>query len=391
MKTEFMVELLTITLISRPLLTLFHELGHAIPIIWMTRDRVTIYLGSYGDTNKSFRFGLGKLEIWVQYNPFKWRGGLCVPHAKDISINKRIIYTLTGPLASLIIALVSCCMAFLFDLSDFLSLLFLILLVLSAFDFLRNIIPNNRFIVLHDGKIAYNDGASLERLFRHRKFPKEYFEAVTLYNNKQYAEAVSLFDSLLMSGLQDQDTYRWAIYCHLLLKDYFKAKIHFAEFKAKFQMNSEDYTNLGLIYSHYENHQKAMKSYAKSLKLNPLNSYSLNNKGYTLNVLERYEEAITFFDRAVEINESFAYSYNNRGLSKIKLGRIEEGLRDLSHSYKLDPDNSYYFRNLGIYHQGCGEYEKALQLFQKSKSLDNHTHNIDLLITEAKEYLGCKS
>lgn len=385
MKTQLMAELLTILLISRPLLTVFHELGHAIPAILMTRERATVFLGSYGDTDKCFRLAIGKLEIWVKYNLFKWKGGLCVPHASNISINKKIIYTLTGPLASLSIAAISCYMALIFKLTYFLSFLFLTFLLISIFDFLKNIIPSSRSIVLHDGRIGINDGTSLVRLFRHKRFPKQYFDAIALYNNKQYFEAASLFDSLLSNGLQDQDTYRWAIYCHLLLKDYFKAKIYFAEFKKQFKLNSEDYSNLGLIYSYYENHEKAMKFYAKSLRLNPMNSYSLNNKGYTLNILEKYEEAIVFFDRALEIDRSFAYSYNNRALSKIKLGRVEEGLSDLNLSFELDPYNSYYFRNMGIYYQDRGEYKKALELFLKSRLLDSHTHNIDLLISEVKE------
>lgn len=391
MKTQLMAELLAIFLISRPFLTVFHELGHAIPVILMTGERATIFLGSYGDTDKSFRLAIGKLEIWIKYNLFKWRGGLCVPHASNISINKKIIYTLTGPLASLFIALISCYIAFTFRLKDFLSLLFLIFLLLSIFDFLKNIIPSNQSITLHDGKIGHNDGTSLVRLFRHKKYPKQYFDAIDLYNNKQYTEAATVFDTILSNGLKDQDTYRWAIYCHLLIKNYRKAKSYFDEFRKRFQMNSEDYSNLGLIYTHYENHEKAMKLYGISLKLNPMNSYSLNNKGYTLNILEKYEEAITFFDKALEIDKSFAYSYNNRGFSKIKLGRMEEGLHDLNQSYELDPYNPYYFRNLGIYYQERGDYQKALELFLESKSLDNYTYNIDALIIETRKYVNQKA
>lgn len=84
---------------------------------------------------------------------------------------QKIIYTLTGPLASLFIALISCYIAFTFRLKDFLSFLFLIFLLLSIFDFLKNIIPSNQSITLHDGKIGHNDGTSLVRLFRHKSIP----------------------------------------------------------------------------------------------------------------------------------------------------------------------------------------------------------------------------
>jgi hypothetical protein len=63
--------------ITRPFTVLFHELGYAIPIILMTREDATIYVGSYGDKRHSINLCLGSLNIWIRYNPFGWRGGLC--------------------------------------------------------------------------------------------------------------------------------------------------------------------------------------------------------------------------------------------------------------------------------------------------------------------------
>src|SRR5579859_2563186 len=91
-------------LITRPFTVLFHELGHAIPAILLSKEKVTIYVGSYGDPAKSFRVNIGLLEVWFRYNPFKWRSGLTIPSAKGISLDKKIIYTLMGPVASFAIA-----------------------------------------------------------------------------------------------------------------------------------------------------------------------------------------------------------------------------------------------------------------------------------------------
>jgi hypothetical protein len=35
--------------------TLLHELGHAIPMLLLTKQTVTIYIGSYADKRNSFR------------------------------------------------------------------------------------------------------------------------------------------------------------------------------------------------------------------------------------------------------------------------------------------------------------------------------------------------
>ena len=66
--------LFLLVVITRPFTVLFHELGHAIPAMLMTKQGATVYVGSYGDKKQSFQLALGGLEIWFRYNPFKWRG-----------------------------------------------------------------------------------------------------------------------------------------------------------------------------------------------------------------------------------------------------------------------------------------------------------------------------
>ncbi|MBK8341854.1 MAG: M50 family metallopeptidase [Bacteroidetes bacterium] len=39
--------------ITRTFTVLFHELGHAIPAILMSKKAVTIYIGSYGDPKRA--------------------------------------------------------------------------------------------------------------------------------------------------------------------------------------------------------------------------------------------------------------------------------------------------------------------------------------------------
>jgi hypothetical protein len=75
---------LGLVLITRPVTVLLHELGHAIPAILLTRQKVTIYIGSHGDPKKSLKFKLGLLEGYFRYNPFDWNRGLCVPSARSI-------------------------------------------------------------------------------------------------------------------------------------------------------------------------------------------------------------------------------------------------------------------------------------------------------------------
>jgi tetratricopeptide (TPR) repeat protein len=378
------ITLILLVSITRPFTVLFHELGHAIPAILLTKEKVVIYIGSYGDPVKSLKINIGLLEIWFRYNPFSWRLGLCVPKAKAISINRQIIYTLTGPFASFLIASIACYFTFSYDLHGAIKLILIIFLASSIFDLVINLIPQEIPIKLYDGTLTYNDGYSLKRLFHLRRLPKEYRQATDLYNQQKYKEAASIFKIMLTNGLKDEIIYQLAISSYLQIKNFKEAKEVTDNFISLGKMTSDDFSSAGLVYSRLGLHEKALEFYDKSLQENPDNKYSLNNKGYTLNLMSRYEEAIPFFDKAIEIETTFAYSYNNRGLSKIKMGKTEEGLADIKHSFELDKDNSYGFMNLGIYHFDKGEYYEALMLFKKAKELDDSTYLIDDLIAKAE-------
>jgi tetratricopeptide (TPR) repeat protein len=370
---------------TRLFTVLVHELGHAIPAILLTRQRVSIYIGSYGDPEKSLNFTVGLLEVWLKYSPLSWRLGVCVPDAKEISINRQIIYTLTGPLASGVVAAAVCYSYFAYDLYrfKFMFVIFLCFLISLIYDLFLNLIPRETPIKLYDGRFTHNDGYLLKQLFHYKRFPKEYERAAELYKQHRFAEAAEAFHEMLKRGIKDENIYRVAISSFMQAKDFKQAKAISDEFLMQGNANSNDFVNAGLFHSYLKEHDQAMEMYDKSLALDPDNKYALNNKGFTFNDLNKFEEAIPIFNKALEIDPAFAHSYSNRGLAKIKTGKTEEGLDDINHSLKLDENNSYGYRNLGIYHLDKGEYSKALDLFRKAKELDSNTHMIDELIHQS--------
>jgi tetratricopeptide (TPR) repeat protein len=379
MKGPFIFASFFFFIISRSIIVILHELGHAIPALLFTKQKVTVYIGSYGDPKKSIHFKIGLLEFWCSYKIFSWESGLCRLSSNAPSLNKQIIYVLLGPLFPLFFASIYLYFSIINEFDDYYVYFGLIFFVLSLLD-LKNLIPDKKPIELYDGNLTYNDGYTLSRLFRHKKNLKQYTEAVDLYNDKEYKKAIPFFDLILKRKVRNEDVYRLNIFANIQIRDFERAKILFDEYKKDFTLASDDYSNGGLIYSELNLHEKALELYDKSLSINGNNVYSLNNKGYTLNLLDRYSEAIPYFDKAIESNELFAYAYNNRGLSKFKTGNVSEGLKDIDKSIEIDKDNSYSYRNLGIYHFDIGEIEKARELFLKSKELDRNTHMIDELI-----------
>jgi hypothetical protein len=79
-----------------------HELGHAIPALLLTREEVTIYIGSLGDPGKSFHVSRGRLEIYCTRNPLLWYKGCCYSYTYDLSLNHQLLIVAGGPVASIV-------------------------------------------------------------------------------------------------------------------------------------------------------------------------------------------------------------------------------------------------------------------------------------------------
>ena len=165
--------LLLLVIITRPFTVLFHELGHAIPAMLMTKQGATVYIGSYGDKKQSFKITIGGLEIWFRYNPIKWRGGLCIPKAEDISLNKRAIYVLCGPLFSLFIAAIIFYLTLSYDLHGSIKLICAFALGSTILDLFTNLIPHK--IKVADGSTLFFDGYLLFNLQKLKQFPDNYW------------------------------------------------------------------------------------------------------------------------------------------------------------------------------------------------------------------------
>ncbi|SUY46506.1 Zn-dependent proteases [Clostridium putrefaciens] len=84
--------------------SIIHELGHAIPALVLTKDRVKITLGRLGEDNKEFKIiRIGRLSIVISsLNPFI---GWTSWNESQLTENKKIIISAGGPVASLVILL----------------------------------------------------------------------------------------------------------------------------------------------------------------------------------------------------------------------------------------------------------------------------------------------
>lgn len=381
------ITVVLLLVLTRPLSLLFHELGHGILALLLTKEKVTIYLGSYGDTKKSLNFRLGRLEFFFKFNPLMWNAGLCVPHSKNISINRWILIVAFGPLTSLVLAVLCSYIVFGTDINGGIGLVCILFLGISSIDFFLNIIPKGTPTQLYNGSFVFNDGQQLVMLFRYKYLPSQYRAGAEYFNNGAYEEAAQYFQKIAGNGLKNDLVYRLGIATYLQLKDFNAAiAIHY-DFERHCKLNADDYLHAGYLKLKLESFHEGILDLQKSLSMNPKNKYSLNNKGYAHLILEQYDEALADFDKAIQFDPKFAYAFNNRGFAKMKLGKPEEGLKDIAFSLELDEMNAYSHRNLGIYHFEKNDFVKALECFEKTFELDAETELIEEYLIKTREKL----
>lgn len=365
-----------------PISVLFHELGHAIAVILLTRKKVFIYIGSFGDPDKSLNVKLGLFDFWVTHNPLLWKRGLCVPSAKGISINRRIIFTVCGPLASLVLGILACYFIFQEKGRELIILFLTALSATTIISFLNSIIPDIKPKQLHNGKAVYNDGGQIKRLLRLKKFPSEYLKAVALHDKKEFEAASVLFDDAIKK-MEHEDIFRFAFGSNIMAKKYSRASEIYEKLKLAAKLTSDDYCNHGMLKGYQNLKEESLQSFHQSLALNPNNYFSLNNRGYFLNTWQQYNDALADLDKAILLKPGLYYAYCNRGFSKIKSGAEDDGLADIYHSLTIEPNNSYAYYNFGFYYVDKGNKAEALRCCAKAKELDKNTHLLDDLVERA--------
>jgi tetratricopeptide (TPR) repeat protein len=366
-------------IIARFITVLLHELGHAIPALIFNKEKVTVFLGSYGVTKTSKHLPLGKrLSFYFKLNPFTWRTGMVIHSPENVSVRKNFIILFMGTCFPIFIAIVALWVVLVLNMNGFLKLFTLIFLLSALFD-LRNLYSNNEPILLVNGLRTYNDGYQISKSLAYRKNFKIIAPAYKLYESERYAEAIKLFRKLNPVFI-DNDVFVVVLAAYLHCKDFNGGK-EFYQMMLKIDnrpsADSNIFCNIALTESLSGNHYVAMEFYNKSIELDGKNTNSISNRGYTRSLLEQFDEAINDFNIVIEIEPKSAYAFANRGYAKTKLSLIEEGLTDINEAISLDNTNSYAYRNLGLYYFDQGNYQEAATNFQLAYNLDSNTHMIE--------------
>jgi hypothetical protein len=143
-----------------------HELGHAIPALRMTRDEVTIYVGSIGNPYNSFHLTFGRLEFHCKYNPLLWYKGCCLYSEDYLSIDNRIWVVAGGPIASVFETVGTWLLISNLQQEGFFRVVFGSIFVISLGATAYSLFPNPAPRYTSSGYAVYSDTYQIFRLIR---------------------------------------------------------------------------------------------------------------------------------------------------------------------------------------------------------------------------------
>lgn len=295
-------------ILSRPFTTLVHELGHALPALAFTNNPVSIYIGSYGNLDKSFHFNFGRLEMFFTPKLLHLEQGLCA-HQGTKTIGQSMMIVLGGPIFSLLLGLLFCWLILFYKDQPIIAFGMGIFLVSGIFDFIGNIIPNKEPLIMHDGRTTHNDGYQFQRLLQTSKYPPSYFEAMEAINQNQYElglkKLIEAAESGVNTGPLYQETIQLLSHPHYPTSDSAQAIAFHEQFGSQFKLESGDYLQIGNLHLKTGDDYKAILNYSTAIDLNYKNIEALYQRGKVLQKVGYDKKALADFKKVVLFDEQY--------------------------------------------------------------------------------------
>ncbi|WP_316834489.1 tetratricopeptide repeat protein [Pedobacter nutrimenti] len=351
--------------LTAPVITVFHELGHALTMVALTKtDQVDVYIGSYGNQNTPARFKIGKLQFYVNINPTFNIRGMCRPSQIEGNYVKQSIILLAGPIISFLFAVVIGAVIFNTELHGAIKLYAFVLLLCSFMSCFQNIVPRT----LSSG--LYNDGRQLRFVYKLKSSYAEYVAALEQFGEGHFEQAAGQFIRLNEKFPYQEMIIRPLSVSLLQLKRFEEARVC-VEFLEKYAVFTVvDCINRGCIESIEGKREEALKYFERAVSIDKRQPIALNNLGYELILKENYDKAGSLLKRAIEIAPDLAEPHDNLGHLKILKGELEEGKMLLEQAIKLKPNLAGAYLHLGIYYKKVDHIELAEQHFNKAMELD---------------------
>lgn len=183
-----------------------------------------------------------------------------------------------------------------------------------------------------DFRFDYSRDDPKDLIDYHTSFQK----ATTLSFEEKYDEAKEIFEKLLRERKDFHEIHPQLARIAISQEDYPNAIMHLTKAIEVYPKNSENYNNLGIIYSKQQNHHQAEIYFNKSLTIDPYNTQILNYLGFALIKQGKHDQAILHFNKTLKVDPDNIAALNHLGYTMILQGKPNQAI------------NHYYQKSLQI-------------------------------------------
>lgn len=352
--------------LTAPLLTLFHELGHAIAfLIFTDSKKIDVHIGSHGDTAGKFNFKVGRLYFHVTIVDSLTSGGICLSEKVPNSYVKAILIILAGPVFTVILSTILGILVFNSELHRAIKFYFFFLMICAFLGLWHNLVP--RVFKKYN---LYNDGMQILFRYRIRQLYSDYVLAEEYLLEGKLEEAIAQLMPILSKFPVEEIPLRQLISALTSVNRFDEAKAHLIHLGSFTEYMIEDYVHMGYFQTLSDDYEEAEASFREAYQLNPNHPVVLSNLGYILILSENYGPAEQYLEKAIKLSPLFGEPYNNLGQLKILTNQLEEGRALIEKSISLNPENPHAYKNLGNYYSKTGDMDLARLNFDKASALD---------------------
>lgn len=126
---------------------------------------------------------------------------------------------------------------------------------------------------------------------------------------------------------------------------------------------------LGLIFSHTQNYEKAEIYFERALELNPSLVPALINIGAILRNTGKFTESLRRLDQALALDQNDSATWLNKGVTLDSMGNLADAIACYEKALQLNSVFLEAYSNKGNAELGLGRLQDAHQSFQKALSI----------------------
>ncbi len=189
--------------------------------------------------------------------------------------------------------------------------------------------------------------------------PENKERAQTLFNNKQFGEAISIYEKICASCPEDQDSWMMQGLCFQAIGNLDKAISCLEQADNIEPPSAEILAKLGMVYIAKQMIDLAMENFKEALEIQADHEESRIGLGSALLMLERYQEAMEHCQVSLKFSPDSVELRSQLAVSLEQLNRLEEAKEAAKEALAKQPDHPRASFTLAKIDHRLGNLESA--------------------------------